>query len=138
MLIETQIQKLLLEQKKPADDEEKQPLSMEVDDAEPKVQEIKSETNDVEMIDAEEKPPEESAKKDEVDEQPIDIDPKTFCKLGHFHLLLEDYAKGKRRTAFLLENLMSTNICRFQRCLLMRSTEISAMTIGKTRRSYTG
>jgi histone demethylase len=24
----------------------------------------------------------------------ISIDPKTYCKLGHFHLLLEDYAKG--------------------------------------------
>lgn len=24
----------------------------------------------------------------------VDIDPKTYCKLGHFHLLLEDYAKG--------------------------------------------
>ena len=24
----------------------------------------------------------------------IDIDPKTYCKLGHFHLLLEDYPKG--------------------------------------------
>ena len=24
----------------------------------------------------------------------INIDPKTYCKLGHFHLLLEDYTKG--------------------------------------------
>lgn len=24
----------------------------------------------------------------------INIDPKTYCKLGHFHLLLEDYVKG--------------------------------------------
>lgn len=24
----------------------------------------------------------------------VSIDPKTYCKLGHFHLLLEDYAKG--------------------------------------------
>jgi histone demethylase len=24
----------------------------------------------------------------------ISIDPKTYCKLGHFHLLLEDYVKG--------------------------------------------
>ncbi|GLH15817.1 Uncharacterized protein GBIM_20244 [Gryllus bimaculatus] len=24
----------------------------------------------------------------------INIDPKTYCKLGHFHLLLEDYAKA--------------------------------------------
>nr|XP_024217567.1 histone demethylase UTY-like [Halyomorpha halys] len=24
----------------------------------------------------------------------VNIDPKTYCKLGHFHLLLEDYAKA--------------------------------------------
>jgi len=28
------------------------------------------------------------------DEKKINIEPKTYCKLGHFHLLLEDYAKG--------------------------------------------
>ncbi|XP_055599994.1 uncharacterized protein LOC129749131 [Uranotaenia lowii] len=27
-------------------------------------------------------------------EKDIDIDPKTYCKLGHFHLLLEDYEKA--------------------------------------------
>lgn len=27
----------------------------------------------------------------------IDIDPRTYCKLGHFHLLLEDYPRGKFR-----------------------------------------
>lgn len=26
----------------------------------------------------------------------IQIDPKTWVKLGHFHLLLEEYRKGKR------------------------------------------
>lgn len=25
----------------------------------------------------------------------IDIDPRTYCKLGHFHLLLEDYPRGE-------------------------------------------
>lgn len=25
----------------------------------------------------------------------INIDPRTYCKLGHFHLLVEDYAKGE-------------------------------------------
>ena len=25
----------------------------------------------------------------------VNIDPRTYCKLGHFHLLLEDYSKGK-------------------------------------------
>lgn len=27
----------------------------------------------------------------------INIDPRTYCKLGHFHLLLEDYPKGKKK-----------------------------------------
>lgn len=31
----------------------------------------------------------------------INIDPKTYCKLGHFHLLLEDYSKGKCFEKFL-------------------------------------
>lgn len=26
---------------------------------------------------------------------PKELDPKTYCKLGHFQLLLEDYAKGR-------------------------------------------
>lgn len=100
MLIEAQTQKLLSEQEKSKenvaednDDEKKKDESMEIDDAEP----IKDDNADVEMKEAEEKPPEEPpSKKDEVEEKPIDIDPKTYCKLGHFHLLLEDYAKGKR------------------------------------------
>lgn len=95
MLIEVQAQKLLLDQKnsKGDDESQKDPLSMEVDDNDPK--DGITADGDVEMKDSDEKPPEESAKKDEVEEQPIDIDPKTYCKLGHFHLLLEDYAKGK-------------------------------------------
>ena len=24
----------------------------------------------------------------------INVDPKTYCKLGHFHLLMDDYEKG--------------------------------------------
>lgn len=28
-------------------------------------------------------------------EKETNIDPKTYCKLGHFHLLLENYAQGK-------------------------------------------
>ncbi|KAK6618018.1 hypothetical protein RUM44_002460 [Polyplax serrata] len=35
--------------------------------------------------------------KDDIDgihSKEISIDPKTYCKLGHFHLLLEDYAKA--------------------------------------------
>lgn len=98
MLIEAQTQKLLSEQDKPKnDDESKDEQSMDIDEAETK-EPSKSESEDFEMKDSDEKPPEESmTKKSEPDEKPIDIDPKTFCKLGHFHLLLEDYAKGKRR-----------------------------------------
>lgn len=33
--------------------------------------------------------------KDEDEDKGISIDPKTYCKLGHFHLLLEDYNKGE-------------------------------------------
>lgn len=102
MLIEAQARKLISEQEKLKRDERKSETeSMEVDEGEPK-DPVKPESDDVEMKEtSDEKPPEESTpKKSEVDEEPIDIDPKTFCKLGHFHLLLEDYSKGKRRTFF--------------------------------------
>lgn len=33
-------------------------------------------------------------KENEDEDKGISIDPKTYCKLGHFHLLLEDYGKG--------------------------------------------
>lgn len=103
MLIEAQAQKLLAEQLKAKIDGEdkKEPLAlMDVDEPETK-DSLKEEVSDIEMKDADEKPPEEPAEKDESDDKSIDIDPKTFCKLGHFHLLLEDYAKGKIQ--FLLE-----------------------------------
>lgn len=32
--------------------------------------------------------------KDDPYSKDINIDPRTYCKLGHFHLLLEDYSKG--------------------------------------------
>ncbi|KAG8229708.1 hypothetical protein J437_LFUL009833 [Ladona fulva] len=34
---------------------------------------------------------------DRTPDKEINIDPKTYCKLGHFHLLLEDYPKGKQQ-----------------------------------------
>lgn len=37
---------------------------------------------------------ESTADKDDPFSKDINIDPRTYCKLGHFHLLLEDYAKG--------------------------------------------
>lgn len=105
MLIEAEARKLLSEQEKPKENVEEgknKDDSMEIDDAEP----IKTDDEDAEMKELEDKPPEEPpSKKDESDEQPIDIDPKTYCKLGHFHLLLEDYAKGKRHL-FLSEYSM--------------------------------
>lgn len=30
----------------------------------------------------------------------ISIDSKTYCKLGHFHLLLENYSKGNLQFTF--------------------------------------
>lgn len=30
----------------------------------------------------------------DVEQKEINIDPRTYCKLGHFHLLLEDYSKA--------------------------------------------
>lgn len=39
----------------------------------------------------------EEKEKDDIDGiscKETNIDPKTYCKLGHFHLLLEDYSKG--------------------------------------------
>ena len=44
-------------------------------------------------------------KESEDEDKGISIDPKTYCKLGHFHLLLEDYSKGiwlPSRVAFTL------------------------------------
>lgn len=37
---------------------------------------------------------ESTTDKDDPYSKDINIDPRTYCKLGHFHLLLEDYAKG--------------------------------------------
>lgn len=36
-----------------------------------------------------------STDKDDPYSKDINIDPRTYCKLGHFHLLLEDYPKGE-------------------------------------------
>lgn len=51
----------------------------------------KDNQNDDEPIKIEES----TADKDDPYSKDINIDPRTYCKLGHFHLLLEDYAKGK-------------------------------------------
>lgn len=44
-------------------------------------------------------------------EKNLTIDPRTFCKLGHFHLLLEDYAKGKFYPNFYNFHRKLTNFC---------------------------
>ncbi|XP_020295142.1 histone demethylase UTY-like isoform X2 [Pseudomyrmex gracilis] len=36
----------------------------------------------------------EKSKENKDEDNGISIDPKTYCKLGHFHLLLEDYNKA--------------------------------------------
>jgi histone demethylase len=74
-------------------------------EGENKPDEVENDKIDVKAIENESKAEDESSKKEEVDEKEednkkeeddsIDIDPKTYCKLGHFHLLLGDYAKGK-------------------------------------------
>ena len=33
----------------------------------------------------------------------INIDPQTYCKLGHFNLLIEDYAKGRMIHSSLIQ-----------------------------------
>lgn len=43
------------------------------------------------LIQANQQMKDESESQDKV----IDIDPKTYCKLGHFNLLIEDYPKGR-------------------------------------------
>jgi hypothetical protein len=136
LLIEAQARKLLAEQQKPKTDAEEKKddeTTMEVDEAD----EVKKESTDVEMKDSEEKPPEESPKKEEDDEKPIDIDPKTFCKLGHFHLLLEDFAKGECLTLFLLDLLNPLSTIQLQHYRLIRNIEVSTRITGKTRRSCT-
>lgn len=95
ILIEAESQKLLAEQLKPKDATEKSTLK-DVDPAKNAEETIKKEeVDDVEMKDTEKSDStEEESKNEESDDSTIDIDPKTYCKLGHFHLLLEDFAKG--------------------------------------------
>lgn len=100
MLIEAQAQKLLASMKITnggGGEEHKEPS--EADNEAEKQDSVKEESADVEMKEPEEnnKTAEAPAENDYGDDKSIDIDPKTFCKLGHFHLLLEDYAKGKHR-----------------------------------------
>lgn len=51
-------------------------------------------TNTTDNTDEPIKIEESTADNDDPFSKDINIDPRTYCKLGHFHLLLEDYAKG--------------------------------------------
>lgn len=44
---------------------------------------------------------------EEGEDKGISIDPKTYCKLGHFHLLLEDYSKGSLVYFYLANNAIN-------------------------------
>lgn len=80
----------------------------EKSDSQPEIQAVKTETAENEdegtkessrdnPSDSTDKPikiEESVADKDDPYSKDINIDPRTYCKLGHFHLLLEDYAKG--------------------------------------------
>jgi len=59
----------------------------------------------------------------------IYVEPKTYCKLGHFHLLLEDYTKGRFQYVFCLPCLCilaATSIYDQQLTFLMFFLAISA------------
>lgn len=56
--------------------------------------------NEEETENRDEQSGEDDEEGDGEDEEEISIDPRTYCKLGHFHLLLEDYAKGTLNIQF--------------------------------------
>lgn len=74
----------LEERREPADQPQQQP---------PKVTGASEESVEDEGIDGGDDEEEDVDNDD--DQAEISIDPRTYCKLGHFHLLLEDYAKGR-------------------------------------------
>ena len=84
-----------------------------------KATELASERMDLESSQSSEKPndnKDESSTDDQVDKEAIkiedneeedlyskdiSIDPRTYCKLGHFHLLMEDYPKGVNQSIII-------------------------------------
>jgi hypothetical protein len=44
------------------------------------------------------------------DAKEINIEPKTYCKLGHFHLLLENFSKGEFILLFIPVLLLFFNV----------------------------
>lgn len=65
----------------------------------------------------------------------ISIDPKTYCKLGHFHLLLEDYAKGSplhlKKIKMLYFYTVLYKLLKFQPCQLTKNFSNLNLIIGK-------
>lgn len=59
--------------------------------------EVATEVEDGVAVDDNGEEGEEEEEEEDDDEDEIKINPRTYCKLGHFHLLLEDYAKGECR-----------------------------------------
>lgn len=85
------------------------------EDSQPEIQTVKTEVQDIEDDESnkesnKEIPTESSDEpikieesetdKDDPYSKDINIDPRTYCKLGHFHLLLEDFAKGRNCRKF--------------------------------------
>lgn len=70
----------------------------------------------------------------ESQEKAIDIDPKTYCKLGHFHLLLEDFTKGNYSLTWLYHVILTKILyfISFQLCLRIRNSGPSNQITGKT------
>lgn len=54
---------------------------------------------------------EEKEDVDSLENKEINIDPKTYCKLGHFNLLLEEYSKGKLESLCYLHCLVFLLSC---------------------------
>jgi len=68
----------------------------------------------------------------------INIDPKTYCKLGHFHLLLADYPKGKYACYYRILLSLFMIFALFQPCQLIKNSDRWGQIIGKIQTSCTG
>lgn len=74
--------------------------------------------------------------KDNLYSKDINIDPRTYCKLGHFHLLLEDYPKGNEQCDRIQkENVNQMFFSTFQLCQHTKNSSIWKRSIGETRTS---
>lgn len=67
----------------------------------------------------------------EVSVDDINIDPRTYCKLGHFHLLLEDYPKGMPHS-FPVRFFLTISLLFQQQCQRIKNSTRCVRIIGKT------